>query len=158
MPLTRPMPLTRRALLLAATAALASRAAAAAQLVEIWKLRGCGCCTLWARHLEAEGFSTRTSEHADLAPIRARLGIPESLAGCHSARLADLLIEGHVPALAIRRLLADRPRWVRGLAVPGMPLGSPGMPSPEPERYDVLAFGADGRVERFMTFLGERPA
>jgi len=73
MPLTRPMPLTRRALLLAATAALASRAAAAAQLVEIWKLRGCGCCTLWARHLEAEGFSTRTSEHADLAPIRARL-------------------------------------------------------------------------------------
>jgi len=152
------VPLTRRTLLLAVTAGLAPRAAAAAPLVEIWKLRGCGCCTLWARHLEAEGFSTRTSEHADLAPIRARLGIPESLAGCHSARLADLLIEGHVPALAIRRLSVDRPVWVRGLAVPGMPLGSPGMPSPEPERYDVLAFGADGWVERFMTFVGEQPA
>jgi hypothetical protein len=154
------MPLARRALLLAAlTAALAPRRGAAAEppLVEVWKLRGCGCCTLWARHLEGEGFRTRTSEHADLAPIRARLGIPEPLAGCHSARLADLLIEGHVPALAIRRLLADRPGWVRGLAVPGMPLGSPGMPSAEPERYDVLAFGAGGRVEPFLTFLGERP-
>jgi hypothetical protein len=126
--------------------------------VEIWKLRGCGCCTLWARHLEAEGFTTRTSEYDDLAPIRAALGIPETLAGCHSARLDDLLIEGHVPALAIRRLLAARPSWVRGLAVPGMPAGSPGMPAPKPERYDVLAFGTDGRVERFMTFSGERPA
>lgn len=154
------MPLARRALLLTALSTLATRpgSATAALTVEIWKLRGCGCCTLWARHLEAEGFRTRTSEHADLAPVRARFGIPEDLAGCHSARLGDLLIEGHVPALAIRRLLADRPAWVRGLAVPGMPAGSPGMPAPEPGRYEVLAFGAAGRVEPFMTFSGERPA
>lgn len=153
------MPLARRALLAALAAVLAPRPgrAAEAPLVEVWKLRGCGCCTLWARHLEAEGFRTRTSEHADLAPIRTRLGVPEDLAGCHTARLGDLLIEGHVPAAAIRRVLADRPAWVRGLAVPGMPAGSPGMPAPEPERYEVLAFG-EGRVERFMTFVGERPA
>lgn len=153
------MPLARRALLLAALSTLATRpgSATTARWVEIWKLRGCGCCTLWARHLEAEGFRTRTSELVDLAPIRARLGIPEDLAGCHSARLGDLLIEGHVPALAIRRLLADRPAWVRGLAVPGMPLGSPGMPAPVPERYEVLAFGAAGRVEPLMTFSGEQP-
>ncbi len=152
------MPLPRRALLLAAAALAPLPAAAAPPLVEIWKLRGCGCCTLWARHLEAEGFATRTSEHADLAPIRSRLGIPEAIAGCHSARLGDLLLEGHVPALAIRRLLADRPGWVRGLAVPGMPAGSPGMPSAEPERYQVLAFDTTSRVEVFMTFVGERPA
>lgn len=153
------MPLARRALLFAASSTVLVRAGLAtdAHPVEIWKLRGCGCCTLWSRHLEAEGFRTSTSEHTDLAPIRARLGIPEDLAGCHSARLGDLLIEGHVPALAIRRLLADRPAWVRGLAVPGMPLGSPGMPAPVPERYDVLAFGAAGRVEPFMTFSGEQP-
>lgn len=152
------MPLARRTLLLVAAVSLASSRGRSAEvpLVEIWKVRGCGCCTLWARHLEAEGFRTRTSEHADLAPIRARLGIPEALAGCHTARLGDLLVEGHVPASAIRRLLADRPGWVRGLAVPGMPAGSPGMPAPEPERYEVLAFG-EGRVEPFMTFVGERP-
>lgn len=152
------MPLARRTLLLVAAASLAPRVGGSAEVpvVEIWKLRGCGCCTLWARHLEVEGFRTRTSEHADLAPIRARLGIPEALAGCHTARLGDLLVEGHVPAPAIRRLLAERPSWVRGLAVPGMPAGSPGMPAPEPERYEVLAFG-EGRVEPFMTFVGERP-
>lgn len=152
------MPLPRRAILLAAAALAPLPAAAGPPVVEIWKLQGCGCCTLWARHLEAAGYRTRVSEHADLAPLRARLGVPADLAGCHTARLGDLLLEGHVPALAIERLLAARPAWVRGLAVPGMPSGSPGMPSPEPERYAVLAFGAGGRVEPFMTFLGERPA
>ncbi len=156
------MRIARRHLLVLTTLATALGSfprdrAVASTLVEIWKLRGCGCCTLWARHLETHGFVTRTTEEADLAPVRAALGIPEALAGCHSARLDDLSIEGHVPALAIRRLLAARPSWVRGLAVPGMPAGSPGMPSPQPERYDVLAFGADGRAERFMTFVGEGP-
>lgn len=156
------MPIARRRLLVMSASATAIGirgrvAAAGPALVEIWKLRGCGCCTLWARHLEAEGFATREREVRDLAPIRAAFEIPEALAGCHSARLDDLSIEGHVPALAIHRLLLARPSWVRGLAVPGMPAGSPGMPSPEPERYDVLAFGGNGRTERFMTFVAERP-
>ncbi|MCS6877119.1 MAG: DUF411 domain-containing protein [Geminicoccaceae bacterium] len=152
--------LPRRRLLLAlAGAALAAPGAvrAASGAIEIWKLRGCGCCDLWARHLEAEGFATRLREVTDLAPVRARLGVPPALAGCHSARLADLSIEGHVPALAIRRLLADRPPWVAGLAVPGMPEGSPGMPSPEPEVYEVFVFGRGGRVEPFLRFRGETP-
>ncbi len=156
------MPLARRRLLVISASATALGIlrgvdAAVPAPVEIWKLRGCGCCTLWARHLEEEGFATREREVRDLAPIRAALGVPEPLAGCHSARLDELVIEGHVPASAIHRLLAARPSWVRGLAVPGMPEGSPGMPSSKPERYDVVAFGTDGRVERFLTFVGDRP-
>lgn len=147
---------TRRLVLAGSLASLlASAARAAAPLVEIWKLRGCGCCTLWARHLDAAGFATREREVRDLAAVRAALGVPEAVAGCHSARLDDLLIEGHVPALAIRRLLGDRPGWVAGLAVPGMPQGSPGMPSTDPETYDVLIFGRDGRVAPFLRFRGE---
>lgn len=150
------MAATRRVLLAGSLASLLAPAArAAAPLVEIWKLRGCGCCTLWARHLEATGFATRERAVRDLAAVRAALGVPEALAGCHSARLDDLLIEGHVPALAIRRLLEDRPAWVAGLAVPGMPEGSPGMPSAEPETYDVLVFARDGRAAPFLRFRGE---
>lgn len=97
------MPLARRRVLVMSAAAtalgtLCGADAAVPMPVEIWKLRGCGCCTFWARHLEAEGFATREREVRDLAPIRAVLGIPEPLAGCHSARLDDLVIEGHVPA------------------------------------------------------------
>lgn len=150
------MAATRRSVLAGSLASLVAPAARAeSALVEIWKLRGCGCCTLWARHLEAAGFATREREVRDLAAVRAVLGVPEALAGCHSARLDDLLVEGHVPALAIRRLLEDRPSWVAGLAVPGMPQGSPGMPSAEPETYEVLLFGRDGRVAPFLRFRGE---
>ena len=116
---------------------------AAQPAIEVWKDPSCGCCGEWVRHLEANGFRVKVNETGNAA-ARARLGIPASLGSCHTATVAGYTIEGHVPADAVRRLLAQRPAGVIGLAVPGMPLGSPGMESPTPQRYDVLAFDAKG--------------
>ena len=96
----------------------------------------CDCCTGWIEHLERSGFPVTRIETNELDKIKARLGVPEELAACHTAEGSGYVIEGHVPAAAIDRLLAERPK-ARGLAVPGMPLGSPGMSGP-PEAYDVI--------------------
>lgn len=114
--------------------------------VEMWKNRGCACCTGWARHLEAAGFRVTAHDVADVAPVRAAAGVPEDLAGCHTAKVDGYVVEGHVPAEAVRRLLAERPAGVLGIATPGMPLGSPGMevPGEKGEAYDVIAYAADG--------------
>ena len=106
----------------------------------------CGCCSGWVEHVRASGFSVEVVELADLAPLKARLKIPRRLASCHTGEIADYAIEGHVPASAIKRLLAERPKAI-GLAVPGMPVGSPGMEvagAPN-EAYDVMIFGAFGQ-------------
>ncbi|WP_201153796.1 DUF411 domain-containing protein [Rhodothalassium salexigens] len=95
------------------------------------------------RHLRQSGFTVRVRAHRDLAPVRAALGVPTPLAGCHTALVAGYVVEGHVPAGAIARLFDTRPEAV-GLAVPGMPAGSPGMEGPLPaEVYDVLLFNAE---------------
>jgi hypothetical protein len=122
-----------------------ARAATAPVLVEVWRTPGCGCCKAWARHLEAAGLAVRRHDSADLAAVRRAAGVPDDLAGCHTARVAGYVVEGHVPVAAVQRLLAERPPLI-GLAVPGMPLGSPGMEAPgEPaEAFTVLAFAADG--------------
>ncbi|MDX6752617.1 DUF411 domain-containing protein [Geminicoccaceae bacterium 1502E] len=151
-------PLSRRRLLalgaaLPLAAALRPAAAAERPLVTVWKDPWCGCCTAWAEHLEAAGFPVRLIESSDVAGRRALLGVPAGLAGCHTAEVAGYAVEGHVPAEAVDKLLAERPA-VAGLAVPGMPIGSPGMPSDQPQTYDVLAFGRAGGVERFMRFRG----
>ncbi|MBV6489030.1 MAG: hypothetical protein GHHEDOFH_03008 [Pseudorhodoplanes sp.] len=121
----------------------------------------CGCCDGWVEHLRRAGFDVTVRETADLAPLKVRLGVPEALASCHTAELATELatepgryvIEGHVPARAIARLLAERPD-ARGLAVPGMPAGSPGMGG-APEIYDVILFGAPGATS-YGRFRGDR--
>jgi hypothetical protein len=141
---------------LAASAWSGSRAAAGAIEVQVFKNPQCGCCNGWVSHLEADGFSVSVQDLDDLTQIKRVAGVPDELSACHTAVLDRYSIEGHVPAAALQRLLAARPD-IRGLAVPGMPAGSPGMPSPRPERYDVLAFTADGRISRFMTFLADRP-
>lgn len=132
---------------------LAADAAVAAPTVEVWKQRACGCCKAWMRHVEAAGFPVTAHEVEDVAPIRAAAGVPQELAACHTAKIEGYIVEGHVPAEAIRRLLAERPA-VRGIAVPGMPLGAPGMAvAGEPaEPYDVLAFGPGGSIRPFMSF------
>nr|GAJ34112.1 predicted metal-binding protein [Bradyrhizobium sp. DOA9] len=112
----------------------------------------CGCCAGWVQHLRDEGFTVRVEETPDLDPIRARLGIPSNLAACHTAEVAGYVVEGHVPAAAVRRLLAERPN-AKGLAVPGMPVGSPGMEGGKPQRYEVVLFGSDGQ-KPFMRFIG----
>ncbi|HEX6011868.1 MAG TPA: DUF411 domain-containing protein [Geminicoccaceae bacterium] len=138
-----------------APAAAMGQARAAARSLQVFKTPGCGCCEGWAEHLRANGFACEVTEHAELARVKDRLGVPESLRSCHTGTLEGYVVEGHVPAAALERLLIERPAAVAGLAVPGMPMGSPGMPSPHPEAYEVVAFGADGSQRTFMRFVGE---
>lgn len=102
-------------------------------------------------HLRANGFRVKPINVEDTSSVRRRYGISESLAGCHTAVVEGYAIEGHVPAREIRRLLKERPK-AKGLAVPGMPAGSPGMPSKQPQPYDVLLVKADGTTTVFQSY------
>jgi len=126
--------------------------AAEAKAITIWRDPNCGCCAGWVEHIQAYGFKTKVIETAAIDAVKARLGVPDSLAACHTAEIGGYVIEGHVPAAAIDRLLAERPR-AKGLAVPGMPAGSPGMGG-APETYDVVLFGPSGQSV-FGKFKGE---
>ena len=152
----------KRRLILAAVAAVALPGAAPppARRLQVWRDPNCGCCGGWVEHMRAAGFRVEEQLVASAAPARRMLGIPADLLSCHAAVVDGFALEGHVPASAVKRLLAERPAGVRGLAVPGMPLGSPGMEVPgQPEdSYDVIAF-ADGAAHRvFMRFRGGREA
>src|SRR3954454_24836487 len=119
--------LSRRRLLAGVAVLTFARPALAAVVdFEVWKMRACGCCAAWAKHFEAAGFRTIVHEVDDVAEIRAAAGVPADLGGCHTGKVAGFVVEGHVPVFAVQRLLAERPA-ILGLAVPGMPLGSPGM-------------------------------
>lgn len=121
--------------------------------VVVYKDPNCGCCDRWAKHVAAAGFSVRIEEARDLNAVRSLLGVPADLAGCHTAEAGGYLVEGHVPVGAISRLLQERPH-AAGLAVPGMPAGSPGMDG-DPQRYPVILFGPSGR-RTYMQFLGSQ--
>ena len=110
----------------------------------------CGCCLAWADQMRAAGFDVEIRDVEDLAPIKRELGVPAQSASCHTAQIAGYFVEGHVPAEDIERLLAERPD-AKGLAVPGMPLGSPGMevPSGAEQPYEVLLVGEDGTTDVF---------
>lgn len=131
----------------------ASRAAGAVKgpLVEVWKDAACGCCKDWVEHLRWNGFEVRTHETGNAA-ARKKLGMPDRYGSCHTARVGGYAIEGHVPARDLRRLLRDRPAAV-GLAVPGMPVGSPGMDGPaygqRRDAYDVVLVRRDGSATVF---------
>jgi hypothetical protein len=116
----------------------------------------CSCCSGWVRHLQAAGFVVTVDRMKDLRSARERLGVPADLAACHTAEVDGYVLEGHVPAAAVRRLLEKRPA-ATGLAVPGMPAGSPGMEGGVPQPYDVVIFGASGR-QTFMQFVGTEQA
>ena len=146
----------RSALGIVAAALIALTVSEAAQsTIRVYKDPSCGCCSGWVRHLEAAGFGVAVQDEADLRIIRNRLGVPSDLAACHTAEAGGYVIEGHVPATSIRRLLKERP-VATGLAVPGMPVGSPGMEGGKSERYAVVLFGPDGR-RTYMEFEGGRP-
>ena len=151
----------KRRFLLQALASLAGVATLAPGLmaqtrprVEVWKDPNCGCCKDWISHLEANGFQVKVHDSGNAA-ARARLGVPETLGSCHTAQVGGYALEGHVPARDIRRLLKERPRAV-GLAVPGMPVGSPGMDGPEyqgrKDPYDVLLIQADGGSRVYQSY------
>ena len=106
----------------------------------------CGCCSGWVEHLRQAGFPVEVIENSDINRVKVRLGVPQALAACHTGETAGYVIEGHVPASAIKRLLSEKPR-AKGLAVAGMPFGSPGMEveGAEPQVYEVVLFGPDGQ-------------
>lgn len=150
-------PSRRSALLLTAAAILspASRALAAEQeLITVHKDPACGCCTGWVRHLQMSDFRTKVIETSQIDAVKKRLGVPDDLAACHTAEVAGYVIEGHVPAGALRSLLTEKPA-ARGLAVPGMPPGSPGMEGGAPEPYEVFLFGPRER-KLYGRFVGDR--
>ena len=116
--------------------------------ITVYKSPTCGCCTKWVTHLEENGFEVATTDMPNVAPMKQRLGLPPSLASCHTAVVGGYVVEGHVPADVIHRMLEEKPE-VAGIAVPGMPIGSPGMEGPNPQSYDVIAFKKDGAQEVF---------
>lgn len=121
---------------------------ARAEEVTVYKDPYCGCCDAWVDHLRASGFSVSVRERTDMAAVKTQIGIPTDLQSCHTATISDYVIEGHVPAADIVRLLEKRPEG-RGLAVPGMPIGSPGMEGPNPQPYASLLFSESGEVTVF---------
>ena len=148
---------TRRSALLAAVGTLVSAGALSAveePVITVHRDPSCGCCSGWVAHLQKSGFVTKVLETRDLDAVKTRLGVPEDLAACHTAEISGYVIEGHVPAAALRRFLAEKPN-ATGLAVPGMPIGSPGMEGGNPETYEVILFGPDGR-RAYMRFHGDR--
>jgi hypothetical protein len=119
--------------------------------VQVYKQPGCGCCELWARHMRAAGFRVAVEEAADVEAMKRRHGIPVNLRSCHTSVIGTYRIEGHVPANVVRKLLSEKPA-AAGIAVPGMPIGSPGMESgSRRDPYDVIAFDADGRQRVFTS-------
>ncbi len=145
--------LRRRDVLLASAAALAagpSCAAGAGPSIVVYKDPSCGCCTAWVDRLKAAGFKTDVDDSQDMAAIKAKYGVPEDLTSCHTGVVAGYAIEGHVPAADIKRLLKEKPKAL-GIAVPGMPVNSPGMevPGQPDEAYTVWLFAKDGTRTAF---------
>ena len=149
---------TRRAWL-AGTAVLALASStmvayAAPTTMQVWKDPTCGCCKDWIAHLEKNGFATTVIDQGNNA-ARARLGMPQKFGSCHTALIQGYVIEGHVPAADIQRLLKEKPPAL-GLAVPGMPIGSPGMDGPaygdRRDAYQVLLIQRDGSTTVFNTY------
>lgn len=123
-------------------------------LVEVWKDPNCGCCQDWIAHMEQNGFAVKIYNTGNNA-VRAKLGLPPKLGSCHTARVQGYVLEGHVPATEVQRLLQTRPRAL-GLAVPGMPVGSPGMDGAvyagRRDPYEVLLVRLDGSTEVFRRY------
>lgn len=144
-----------RQILMAAVAALALGPGAATLAappqpeVVMYKDPGCGCCGGWADHMRNSGFRVKEVLNSDMQAMKKKLGVPDRVASCHTAQVGGYLIEGHVPAKSVKRLLAEKPN-VKGIAAPGMPLGSPGMDAGgRRDPFDVVSFRADGATRVF---------
>jgi hypothetical protein len=122
-------------------------------VMTVYRSPTCGCCGDWVEHMRAEGFTVEVENVQDLVAVKNRLGVPMPLGSCHTAVVGDYLVEGHVPADDVKRLLAEAPD-AAGLAVPGMPIGSPGMEveGTPAQPYDVLAFARDGATRVFARY------
>jgi hypothetical protein len=133
---------------LGAAGILLSRRIVAAEplpVVTVYKDPGCQCCARWVKHLSANGFVTTVHDSSDMPSVKRTMGVPDALQSCHTAVVGKYVVEGHVPADVIKKLLAEKPS-VMGLAVPGMPMGSPGMEGSSKDSYNVIAFERDGKT------------
>ena len=122
--------------------------------IEVFKTSTCGCCGKWVEHLKANGFAPVVKDVPSTAEYRRQYGVPEGLQSCHTAVVEGYSVEGHVPAADIHRLLKQKPK-AKGLAVPGMPLGSPGMEAPRRQAYSVYLFDSDGKTSVFTKYRGD---
>ena len=120
--------------------------AVAGEKVVVYKSPSCGCCGKWVDHLKANGFEVEVHDRQNMSPIKQSMGIAPKLQSCHTAKVGDYVIEGHVPAEDIKRMIADKPD-IKGLTVPGMPMGSPGMEGPYKDNYSVMAIQKDGATQ-----------
>ena len=112
--------------------------------ITVYKDPNCGCCTKWLDHLRKHGFKVIAHDTAGMDEVKSSMGVPSDLHSCHTGVVNGYVIEGHVPAADIRKLLKDKPK-VLGLAVPGMPMGSPGMEGPTRDKYETMAFQRNGK-------------
>ena len=124
--------------------------------IVVYKTPSCGCCGNWVAHLRDKGLEVSVVNVPNTQPTRDRLGVPRQLGACHTAEAGKYWVEGHVPADLIQRLMSDKPDNIRGIAVPGMPMGSPGMEGPNAVEYQVLAYGTDGKTTVYATRQGRR--
>jgi len=123
-----------------------STAVAADDEVVMYKDPNCGCCGKWAEHMREHGFKVKEVATAEMGQVKGEAGVPQALGSCHTARVGGYVVEGHVPAADVRRMLTEKPA-IAGISAPGMPMGSPGMEGPYPaDRYDVVSFDAQGRT------------
>lgn len=140
--------------ILAAALAMPLLASAAKPVVEVYKSAYCGCCTGWVEHMQANGFDVQVKNVDSPSDYREKFGLPQKFGSCHSAKVQGYAIEGHVPASDIKRLLAEKPKAV-GLAVPSMPMGSPGMEGPRKDAYDVFLVKANGQESVYKHYDGK---
>ena len=133
---------------------LSASLSAAPPEMTVYKTKTCGCCGKWVEHLRSNGFQVTVKEVPSTAPYRQQYGVPESLASCHTGVVNGYAIEGHIPAAEIHRLLKEHPK-AKGLAVPGMPMGSPGMEGASKDTYSVIRFDADGKETIYHKYPGD---
>jgi len=133
---------------------LATSLNAAAADITVFKTKTCGCCAKWNEHLRSNGFKLTVNEVPSTAEYRQRYGVPEKLQSCHTAVVEGYTIEGHVPAADILRLLKEKPK-AKGLAVPGMPAGSPGMEGARRDAYTVVRFDEGGQLSSYQKYPGD---
>ena len=143
--------LTRRALLITASALALTRPARAGPVsVMLYKNPECGCCDGYADYLRRNGFTVTAKTTNDLAEISRKAGVPPELQGCHTAFIGDYVVDGHVPVEVIKKLLAEHP-VIKGITLPGMPSGSPGMSGEKTGPLTIYAIGQDGNSSVFTT-------
>jgi hypothetical protein len=136
--------------LAALLAGLNGASAAESYSVQVYKSPTCGCCSKWITHMQEHGFKVTSTDVQTVDTIKAQHHVPKDVSSCHTAIVEGYVVEGHVPAVDVLRLLREKPKVI-GIAVPGMPRGSPGMEAPNPETYDVVTFDKAGKTTVFAT-------